>query len=102
VLIMADKCTGLQAFVVYNACRVRPGSCLGCLLLERLSVDFGKRTKLSFTLRSCPLICNAFVEPYNTMLCVQSLLEHTDVTMQGGNEALLDVWLSEHLSVDYG
>ena len=30
------------------------------------------------------------VEPYNTVLCVHSLLEHTDVTMQVDNEALYD------------
>ena len=31
------------------------------------------------------------VEPYNTVLCVHSLLEHTDVTMQVDNEALYDI-----------
>merc|ERR1712058_202202 len=30
-------------------------------------------------------------EPYNTVLCVHSLLEHTDVTNQTDNEALYDI-----------
>merc|ERR1711924_171890 len=58
------------------------GSGLGCLLLERLSVDYGKKSKISFTVWSCPQISSACVEPYNTVLCVHSLLEHTDVTNQ--------------------
>merc|ERR1711988_970408 len=67
------------------------GSGLGCLLLERLSVDYGKKSKISFTVWSCPQISSACVEPYNTVLCVHSLLEHTDVTFCLDNEALYDV-----------
>ena len=78
---LADNCTGLQGFMVYNACGGGTGSGLGCLMLERLSVDYGKKSKLSFTVWSCPQVATAVVEPYNTVLCVHSLLEHTDVTV---------------------
>ena len=44
--------------------------------------------KLSTQVWSCPQISSACVEPYNTVLCVHSLLEHTDVTNQVDNEAL--------------
>merc|ERR1711977_765902 len=67
------------------------GSGLGCLMLERLSVDYGKKSKLSFTVWSCPQVATAVVEPYNTVLCVHSLLEHTDVTIMMDNEALYDI-----------
>ena len=82
---LADNCTGLQGFMVFNACGGGTGSGLGCLLLERLSVDYGKKSKISFTVWSCPQISSACVEPYNTVLCVHSLLEHTDVTNQVDN-----------------
>ena len=52
------------------------------LLLERLSVDYGKKSKLSFTVWPCPQVSTAVVEPYNCVLAVHSLLEHTDVTNQ--------------------
>merc|ERR1739847_55775 len=71
---LADNCTGL-----------------GCLMLERLSVDYGKKSKLSFTVWACPQVATAVVEPYNTVLCVHSLLEHTDVTIMYDNEALYDI-----------
>merc|ERR1712167_202029 len=83
---LADNCTGLQGFMLYNACGGGTGSGLGCLMLERLSVDYGKKTKISFTVWACPQVATAVVEPYNTVLCVHSLLEHTDVTMHLDNE----------------
>ena len=60
---LADNCTGLQGFMVFNACGGGTGSGLGCLLLERLSVDYGKKSKISFTVWSCPQISSACVEP---------------------------------------
>merc|ERR1712113_942212 len=88
---LADNCTGLQGFMVYNACGGGTGSGLGCLMLERLSVDYGKKSKLSFTVWACPQVATAVVEAYNTVLCVHSLLEHTDVTIMYDNEALYDI-----------
>ena len=43
------KTTSRQGFMVFNACGGGTGSGLGCLLLERLSVDYGKKSKISFT-----------------------------------------------------
>ena len=37
-------------------------------MIERLSVDFGKKSKLSFTVWSCPQVATAVVEAYNTAL----------------------------------
>ena len=42
---LADNCTGLQGCLVYNACGGGTGSGLGCLMLERLSVDYGNLTR---------------------------------------------------------
>jgi tubulin alpha len=78
-------------FMVYNAVGGGTGSGLCCLMLERLSVDYGKKSKISFTVWACPQVATAVVEPYNTVLCVHSLLEHTDVTIMYDNEALYDI-----------
>ena len=109
--------------MIFNSAGGGTGSGLGCLMLERLSVDYGKKSKLSFTVWPCPQVSTAVVEPYkarepqqcrssfcftrrhlsfkfsithavqpcqlescrrryNCVLCVHSLLEHTDVTNQ--------------------
>jgi len=88
---LADKCTGLQGLMIFHACGGGTGSRLGCLMLERLSVDCGKESKLSFTTWACPQVATAVVETYNTVLCVHSLLEHTYVIIMMDIEALYDI-----------
>jgi tubulin alpha len=75
---LADNCTGLQGF-------------LGSLLLERLSVDYGKKSKLGFTVYPSPQVSTSVVEPYNSVLSTHSLLEHTDVAVLLDNEAIYDI-----------
>ncbi|WZZ60040.1 hypothetical protein YC2023_060147 [Brassica napus] len=82
---LADNCTGLQGFLVFNAVGGGAGSGLGSLLLERLSVDYGKKSKL------CLPISTSVVEPYNSVLSTHSLLEHTDVSILLDNEAIYDI-----------
>lgn len=55
---LADNCTGLQGFLVFNAVGGGTGSGLGSLLLERLSVDYGKKSKLGFTIYPSPQVIN--------------------------------------------
>lgn len=59
---LADNCTGLQGFLVFNAVGGGTGSGLGSLLLERLSVDYGKKSKLGFSIYPSPQV-PSFKEP---------------------------------------
>lgn len=88
---LADSCTGLQGFLVFHATGGGTGSGLGSLLLERLSVDYGRKSKLSFAVSPSPQVSTAVVEPYNSVLSTHALLEHTDCTFCLDNEALYDV-----------
>jgi len=87
---LADNCTGLQGFLIFHATGGGTGSGLGALLLERLSVDYGRKSKLSFAVTPAPQVATAVVEPYNSVLSTHALLEHTDVTFCLDNEALYD------------
>lgn len=60
---LADNCTGLQGFLVFNAVGGGTGSGLGSLLLERLSVEYGKKSKLGFTIYPSPqvIVINSFL-----------------------------------------
>ncbi|CAG9310336.1 unnamed protein product [Blepharisma stoltei] len=88
---LADNCTELQGFLVFNAVGGGTGSGLGSLLLERLSVDYGKKSKISFTVYPSPQISTGVVEPYNSVLSTHSLIEHTDVAVVLDNEAIYDI-----------
>ncbi|XP_062028586.1 tubulin alpha-2 chain-like [Rosa rugosa] len=85
---LADNCTGLQGFLVFNAVGGGTGLGLGLLLLERPSVDYGKKSKLGFTVYPSPQVSTSVVEPYNSVLSTHSLLEHTNVSVLLDNELL--------------
>ncbi|CAA2957248.1 alpha-tubulin [Olea europaea subsp. europaea] len=85
---IADNCIGLQGFLVFNVVGGGTGSGLGSLLLELQPVDYGKKSKLSFTVDPFPQVSTSVVEPYNSVLSPHSLLEHTDVAILLDNEAI--------------
>ena len=91
----ADNGTGLQGSSVYNACGSGTGSGLSCLTIERLYVDYGKKSNISFTVWCCLLVATAVVEPYNSVLCVHSLR----VTIMYCNEALFS-FCRRHLDIE--
>jgi len=88
---LAEQCTGLQGFMVFHSVGGGTGSGFGSLLLERLSGDYGKKSKLDFCVYPSPQISTAVVEPYNCVLSTHSLLEHTDVAFMLDNEAIYDI-----------
>lgn len=88
---LADNCSGLQGFLVFHSVGGGTGAGFGSLLLERLSVDYGKKSKLGFTVYPSPQVSTAVVEPYNSVLSTHSLLEHTDVDVLLDNEAIYDI-----------
>jgi len=88
---LADNCSGLQGFFVFHSVGGGTGSGFASLLLERLSVDYGKKSKLDFCVYPSPQVSTAVVEPYNSVLSTHSLLEHTDVSFLLDNEAIYDI-----------
>ncbi|KAJ6833308.1 tubulin alpha chain-like [Iris pallida] len=89
---LADNCTGLKGFLVFHAIGGGTGSGLGSLLLERLSIDYSKKSKLGFTVYPSPQVSTSVVEPYNSVLSTHSLLEHIDVSVLLDNEAIYDIF----------
>ncbi|XP_045911426.1 tubulin alpha-1A chain-like [Micropterus dolomieu] len=65
---LADQCTGLQGFLVFHSFGGGTGSGFTSLLMERLSVDYGKKSKLEFSIYPAPQVSTAVVEPYNSIL----------------------------------
>eukprot|EP01119_Soliformovum_irregulare_P018145 TRINITY_DN54_c0_g2_i1.p1 TRINITY_DN54_c0_g2~~TRINITY_DN54_c0_g2_i1.p1 ORF type:complete len:451 (+),score=158.67 TRINITY_DN54_c0_g2_i1:151-1503(+) len=88
---LADSCTGLQGFLIFHSVGGGTGSGFGSLLLERLSVDYGKKSKLDFCIYPSPQVSTSVVEPYNSVLSTHSLLEHTDVAFMLDNEAIYQI-----------
>ena len=76
--------------------------------MERLSVDYGKKSKLEFCVYPAPQVSTglkndslwiyfhllwilAVVEPYNSILTTHATLEHSDCAFMVDNEAIYDI-----------
>merc|ERR1711902_340105 len=88
---MADNASGLQGFLVFHSFGGGTGSGFGSLLLERLSVDYGKKSKLGFSIYPAPQVSTAIVEPYNAVLYTHTTLEHCDCVFLVDNQAIYDL-----------
>ena len=88
---LADQCTGLQGFLVFHSLGGGTGSGFTSLLMERLSVDYGKKSKLEFSVYRALQVSTAVVEPYNSILTTHTTLEHSDCAFMVDNEAIYDI-----------
>jgi len=88
---MVDNSENVQGFIVNHSVGGGTGSGMGMLILERLAVDYRKKSKIGFELYPSPNISTCIVEPYNGLLSTHWLLDHTDVSLVLDNEALYDI-----------
>ncbi|VVC90220.1 unnamed protein product [Leptidea sinapis] len=72
---LADQCTGLQGFFVFHSFGGGTGSGFTSLLMEKLSDEFGKKSKLEFAIYPAPQVSTAVVEPYNAVLTTHATIE---------------------------
>jgi len=88
---LVERCEGLQGFILFHSFGGGTGSGFSSLLMERISAEFGKKSKLEFVVYPAPRISTSVVEPYNSVLCTHTMLEHTDVAFMVDNEAIYDI-----------
>jgi len=84
---LVDNSENVQGFIVNHAVGGGTGSGMGMLILERLAVDYRKKSKIGFEIYPSPNISTCIVEPYNGLLSTHWLLDHTDVSLVLDNEA---------------
>ena len=88
---LTENCSGLQGFFIFRSFGGGTGSGFASLLMERLSLDFGKKSKLEFSIYPAPQVATAVVEPYNAILTTHTTLEHSDCAFLMDNEAIYDI-----------
>jgi len=88
---IVEACDNLQGFLMCHAVGGGTGSGLGMLILERLAVDYRKKSKIGFEIYPAPSISTCIVEPYNGLLSTHWLLDHTEVSLVLDNEALYQI-----------
>ncbi|KAJ8320582.1 hypothetical protein KUTeg_002169 [Tegillarca granosa] len=80
-----------EGFLIFHSFGGGTGSGFTSLLMERLSVDYGKKSKLEFSIYPAPQVSTAVVEPYNSILTTHTTLEHSDCAFMVDNEAIYDI-----------
>jgi len=85
---LVDNSENVQGFIMHHAVGGGTGSGLGALILERIAVDYRKKSKIGFEIYPAPKISTSIVEPYNAMLSTHWLLDHTEVSVVLDNEAI--------------
>ena len=53
---LSEKCSGLQGFIVFNSFGGGTGAGFTSLVLEQLSVNYGKKSKLTFSVYPAPKV----------------------------------------------
>merc|ERR1739848_785807 len=88
---MIDKVNDRLRKMVNNSVGGGTGSGLGALMLERIAVDYRKKSKLGFEVYPSPTQSTCVVEPYNALLTTHWLLDHTEISVVLDNEAIYEV-----------
>merc|ERR1711992_360058 len=88
---LVDNSENVQGFIVQHSVGGGTGSGMGMLILERLAVDFRKKSKIGFEVYPSPNISTCVVEPYNALLTTHWLLDHTEVSVVLDNEAIYEI-----------
>ncbi|XP_071517809.1 tubulin alpha-2 chain isoform X2 [Panulirus ornatus] len=88
---LVEQCAGLQGFLIFRSFGGGTGSGFASLLMERLSVEYGKKSKLEIAVYPAPRCATSVVEPYNSILTTHTTLEHSDCCFMVDNEAIFDI-----------
>ncbi|CAI5446297.1 unnamed protein product [Caenorhabditis angaria] len=71
---ITDNCESLQGFFIFHSFGGGTGSGFTSLLMEKLSENYGKKSKLEFSIYPAPHISTSVVEPYNSILTTHTHL----------------------------
>nr|CAD7438109.1 unnamed protein product [Timema bartmani] len=107
---LADSCTGLQGFFIFHSFGGGTGSGFTALLMQKLSDEFGKKSRLEFAVYPAPQVLSlgllkcvisknvellqvstAVVEPYNAVLTTHTTIANSDCAFMVDNEAIYDI-----------
>merc|ERR1712223_1845382 len=88
---IADICNSLQGFLVVHSMGGGSGSGFTSLLQEEITMEYGKKSKLQFSIYPAPKMGTSVVEPYNTVLTTHTAMDYVDCSFLVDNEAVYEI-----------
>ncbi|TNV78663.1 hypothetical protein FGO68_gene16270 [Halteria grandinella] len=89
-----ECCESLQGFQITQALGGGTGSGLGTLLITKIREEYPDKILSAFSVFPAPGTTDCVVEPYNTILSLNQLIENTDLVTCLDNEALYKICFS--------
>ncbi|GLH01621.1 Tubulin alpha-1C chain [Gryllus bimaculatus] len=87
----AENCDCLQGFQLTHSLGGGTGSGMGTLLISKIREEYPDRIMSTYSVLPSPKVSESVVEPYNTILSFNELLEESDETFCVDNEALYNI-----------
>ena len=90
----------LRKFAMYSGIGGGTGSGMGTLLLLKIRDNYPDRITATFSVYPSPKVSDVVVEPYNTVLSVNELIECADQSYTLDNEALVRILTDNKVSTN--
>jgi hypothetical protein len=88
---LADHCAGMQGFLIFYGFGGGTAAGFGCLLLERLLTDSGKKSNFDFNVSSARQVSTTLVELSNCTLATSWMVNHSESAVTVDHWALREV-----------
>ncbi len=88
---LTDACHSFQGFLIINSVGGGTGSGFTALLMERLTVEYGKKSTVQFAIYPTGQLSTAITEPYNAILSTHYTFDHSDCCFLIDNDAIYDI-----------
>ncbi|THD22970.1 Tubulin alpha chain [Fasciola hepatica] len=91
IRLVVDQCNMLQGFIIFHSLGGGTGSGLASLLINQMTMDYRKKTKIELVVYPAPRLASSVVEPYNSVLATHACIEDSEVVFLMDNEAVWDI-----------
>ncbi|KAG5454570.1 Tubulin alpha-1 chain [Clonorchis sinensis] len=91
IRLVVDQCHMLQGFIIFHCLGGGTGSGFASLLINQMTQDYRKKTKIELVVYPAPRLASSVVEPYNAVLATHACIEDSEVVFLMDNEAVWDI-----------
>ncbi|VDQ14408.1 unnamed protein product [Trichobilharzia regenti] len=77
---VVETCRMLQGFIIFHSLGGGTGSGFASSLINQMTMDYRKSTKIELVVYPAPRLASSVVEPYNSVLATHACIEDSEVT----------------------
>ncbi|KAH8802025.1 alpha tubulin a2 [Flagelloscypha sp. PMI_526] len=93
---LVEDCSNLQTFLFFRSVAGGAGSGLSQLLVDRLTTEYGKKTKFDFCVYPTPKLASSVLETYNSVFGIAQTIEQIECSFIFENGKLYDICRSQY------